>query len=202
MIKWDSIEWVEYSWWGQIECFQDCLKKKLLVVRMCSRLTVLHEVHHCTCCSNFKFVFFIKIFLKLNQSFILQQEKQKSAGPHTDTATVRASQSELFLAYPVACLSSSLHWILAAVPACLSPLPHLPSCHLTRYIWTCTETLKSQLLSWTEQLRLHISFCMNHHKNPSKSKAVNLTTKPTKNICQNVLGVMLLDIFLHRLMCK
>lgn len=42
---------------------------------------------------------------------------------HTLSTTDRHTHTELFLVEPVACLSSGLLWVLAAFPACLSPLP-------------------------------------------------------------------------------
>lgn len=42
---------------------------------------------------------------------------------HIDSLTHTYTHTELFLVEPVACLSSGLLWVLAAFPACLSPLP-------------------------------------------------------------------------------
>lgn len=48
-------------------------------------------------------------------------QTHRETKPHTYTRA--NTHIELFLVEPVACLSSGLLWVLAALPVCLSPLP-------------------------------------------------------------------------------
>ena len=54
--------------------------------------------------------------------FIISKNYRSHGNTHTHR-THTHTHGELFLVEPVACLCSGLLWVLAALPACLSPLP-------------------------------------------------------------------------------
>ena len=68
-----------------------------------------------------------KNYRSLGNTYTLRQSHThthtQSPLTHIHSVTHTYTHAELFLVEPVACLSSGLLWVLAAFPACLSPLP-------------------------------------------------------------------------------
>lgn len=106
------------------------------------------------------------------------------AHTHSDTAT--HTHIELFLVEPVACLSSGLLWVLATLPACLSPLPQSAALpfnerHLNRNTQAQSSLsfnlpLKASNCSNTIHQSVSVCVCVSVNKeNPPKSKNIILT---------------------------
>ncbi len=119
---------------------------------------------------------------------------------HTHTLfqpqTYTHTHAELFLVEPVACLSSGLLWVLAAFPACLSPLPQSAALPFNKRHLNLNTQAQSSLSfnlplkannSTIHSLSLCVCVCVCVNKeNPPKSKNIILTRQILPVLFENM----------------